>query len=622
MTQPVTKPSKRLKKKSTNDDFKPEENPLEILKKKFFTWLNTWFGWKGGALLFAPFALWISWPWASKLPYMDVVTTQVRELRGVPRAQGDRFSILIAKLGNDENDVHRRLIDDALRGRFNNEIEVLLPNRRISIDGNEKPQEAVKVGHERAHALLLQANANVMIWGEVLDAKTDAPMRLHWTVNAEAELSKSTDKYLLEKTNYDLPELFWADLSDVLSLLATSQATAFSRQAGIYVADRLELFIKQVRLLIGSGKLAGRHQAGLLTILASSLSTYGGQRGDAIALMDAVAAYRGALREFTREQVPVEWAQIQFKLGNALSRLGEPESGTARLDEAVAAYREALKVVRREQMPLPWAAIQNNLGSTLSMLGTRESGTARLDEAVASYREALKVRTRGRVPLAWATTQNNLGITLSVLGVRQRRTALLDEAVAAYRETLKEYRRERVPLDWAAVQNNLASTLVLLAKEERGTARLGEAVAALREALKERTRERNPTVWSVTQDDLGSVLLELGMRERGTARLYEAVAAFREALKERARARDAIAWASSQFSLGSALGVVGYRESGTARLEEAAAAFREALKGFGSESTRSQQAQQILEATEQMLSERKAQSTGPTALHKGWLIRW
>jgi hypothetical protein len=39
------------------------------------------------------------------------------------------------------------------------------------------------------------------------------------------------------------------------------------------------------------------------------------------------------------------------------------ESGTIRLEEAVVAYREALKEITRERVPLDWATIQNNLGA-------------------------------------------------------------------------------------------------------------------------------------------------------------------------------------------------------------------------------------------------------------------
>ena len=88
--------------------------------------------------------------------------------------------------------------------------------------------------------------------------------------------------------------------------------------------------------------------------------------------------------------------------------------GTARLEEAVAAYRDALKEWTRERVPLDWATTQNNLGNALRTLGERESGTARLEEAVAAFREALKEWTRERVPLDWAMTQNNLGNALRV----------------------------------------------------------------------------------------------------------------------------------------------------------------------------------------------------------------
>jgi exonuclease VII small subunit len=79
-----------------------------------------------------------------------------------------------------------------------------------------------------------------------------------------------------------------------------------------------------------------------------------------------------------------------------LTRLGERESGTARLEEAVAPFRDALQEYTRERAPLQWAATQNDLGAALQTLGERESGTARLEEAVAAYREALQENTRAR----------------------------------------------------------------------------------------------------------------------------------------------------------------------------------------------------------------------------------
>ena len=84
------------------------------------------------------------------------------------------------------------------------------------------------------------------------------------------------------------------------------------------------------------------------------------------------------------------------------------------------AYTEALKEITRERVPLDWAGTQNNLGNVLATLGARERGTERLEQAVTAYTEALKEITRERVPLDWASTQSNLGRAIQILRERSR----------------------------------------------------------------------------------------------------------------------------------------------------------------------------------------------------------
>ena len=123
----------------------------------------------------------------------------------------------------------------------------------------------------------------------------------------------------------------------------------------------------------------------------------------------------------------VRHASLHMVLGNALATLGERERGPERLEQAVAAYTEALKERTRERVPLEWAMTQSNLGAALAALGEREGGPERLEQAVAAYTEALKERTRARVPLDWAMVQNNLGAAL----VTQGPGATTAEAAAA-----------------------------------------------------------------------------------------------------------------------------------------------------------------------------------------------
>jgi tetratricopeptide (TPR) repeat protein len=324
---------------------------------------------------------------------------------------------------------------------------------------------------------------------------------------------------------------------------------------------------------------SSEHERGIgLNNLGIALWTLGERESGTTRLEEAVTAFREALKERTRERVPLDWAMTQNNLGTALATLGNRERGTGRLKEAVLTYREALKEYTRERVPLDWATTQMNLGNALWRLGERERGTGRLEAAVLAYREALKEYTQERVPLDWAMTQNNLGNALQTLGERESGTARLEEAVSAYREALKERTQERVPLDWAKTQNNLGAALRALGERESGTARLEEAVLAYHEALKERTQECVPLDWATTQNNLGNALWTLGARDSGTGRLEAAVLAYREALKERTQEGVPLDWAKTQNNLGNALRALGARESSAVRLEEAVLAYHEALK--------------------------------------------
>jgi exonuclease VII small subunit len=70
--------------------------------------------------------------------------------------------------------------------------------------------------------------------------------------------------------------------------------------------------------------------------------------------------------------------------------LGERESGTERLEEAVAAYRAALEERTRERVPLDWAMTQMNLGLALWTLGERTKRRETLVDARAAIAGAFE----------------------------------------------------------------------------------------------------------------------------------------------------------------------------------------------------------------------------------------
>ena len=90
-------------------------------------------------------------------------------------------------------------------------------------------------------------------------------------------------------------------------------------------------------------------------------------------------------------------------------QLSEREAGTERLVEAEAAYRLALEEYTRDKAPVEWAMVQNNLGNTLNALAICHNDVALYEAAAEAFRAALEVRTREHLPMQWAASQLNLG---------------------------------------------------------------------------------------------------------------------------------------------------------------------------------------------------------------------
>ena len=402
----------------------------------------------------------------------------------LPGRDSARFTVLLARLDGDTDGSQTAYLTGAFRGERG--FRPLTTCRVVSLHGEDQI-EAERLAEREADRLRVSRSADLILWGEVAERGALRVWITGPTMHADLKARPWTvDKGLLEPA---FRERFATALQ---AITFAALAPAQEQGEGHAVADLLRPLLPRLRSLVADlpSGLTGQAKGELLFSAARGFAIYGDQAGDSAVLGEAVAAYRAALEEWTRDRAPLDWAMTQNSLGNALSTLGARESGTARLEEAVAAYRAALAERTRDRAPLDWARTQNNLGTALQTLGERESGTARLEEAIAVYRAALEEGTRDRAPLDWARTQMNLGNALRTLGARESGTARLEEAVVAYRAALKEWTRDQVPLDWAMTQMNLGNALQALGARESGTAHLEEAVAAYDAAL---------TVYGTTQ---------------------------------------------------------------------------------------------------------------------------
>ena len=110
----------------------------------------------------------------------------------------------------------------------------------------------------------------------------------------------------------------------MLAAVALSQIAPVTEEAGDYLASRLRPIAARLKALLAEPRLVPAAESGNLHhALGMTLTVIGEQTGENSVIEDAIAAYCAGLQQWTRAQVPLQWAMTQNSLGNALFRLGE-----------------------------------------------------------------------------------------------------------------------------------------------------------------------------------------------------------------------------------------------------------------------------------------------------------
>jgi tetratricopeptide (TPR) repeat protein len=213
----------------------------------------------------------------------------------------------------------------------------------------------------------------------------------------------------------------------------------------------------------------------------------------------AIRYYLEALKVFTREASPQDWANTRSNLGNAYLYRIQGDKGE-NLEVAIRCYSEALQVSNRLEFPQDWATIQNNLGNAYCkrIQGDRVEN---LETAIHCYSEALELLTSETYPQDWAGTQSNLG-NAYLYRIRGDRAENIEAAIQHYLAALEVSIREVFPQNWAEIQNNLGGAYLERILGERAE-NLEAAIGCFLGALEIYTRRAFPQNHAETQFNLG-----------------------------------------------------------------------------------------------------------------------
>jgi tetratricopeptide (TPR) repeat protein len=161
-------------------------------------------------------------------------------------------------------------------------------------------------------------------------------------------------------------------------------------------SDRPSVAIQHYREALS---LASGHAKAELS-LQLGIALQGSAQGDELRIGAAVQALREALKVYTKDAYPKQWASAQLNLANALQSL--PNSHREEnLMEAVAIYDEILSVRNRALDPVGYARLLANQANALAHLG-------RFAPAMEKIGEAYKLFQRHNEPEMAASAMNLL----------------------------------------------------------------------------------------------------------------------------------------------------------------------------------------------------------------------
>ncbi len=348
--------------------------------------------------------------------------------------------------------------------------------------------------------------------------------------------------------HYTLAGLYWADRQ-------LTQAEAHAR-AALELARQME----DAELTAGATNALG--------VIYSTLPT-----GDRAAnVQRAIDCYREALRFYTPDAAPLDYAMTQNNLGFAYYALPTGDRA-ANVQRAIDCFQEALRFYTPDAAPLQYATTQNNLGLAYSDLPTGDRA-ANLQRAIDCYWEALRFRTPDAAPLDYAGTQNNLGNAYYALPTGDR-AANLQRAIDCYREALRFFTPDAAPFQYATTQNNLGAAYSDLPTGDRA-ANLLRAIDCYREALRFRTPDAAPLDYAGTQNNLGLAYSDLPTGDRA-ANVQRAIDCFQEALRFYTPDAAPLDYAMTQNNLGLAYSDLPTGDR-AANLQRAIDCYREALR--------------------------------------------
>jgi len=183
-------------------------------------------------------------------------------------------------------------------------------------------------------------------------------------------------------------------------------------------------------------------------------------------LGQAIGCHEAALRTYTFERYPFQYARTHVQLGLAYQHYGVASGQREFIERAITSFKDAFWVYDRETFPEQWSMLQTHLGCAYMQRG-QDKLRDNLEYAIACHERALHTIQREAFPMVWATAQINLGDAYRQRTIGER-SDNLKKAIKCFLDALQVFMQKDFPREWAAINTRLASIFQHTRAEEIG----------------------------------------------------------------------------------------------------------------------------------------------------------
>lgn len=245
----------------------------------------------------------------------------------------------------------------------------------------------------------------------------------------------------------------------------------------------------------------------------------------------AIKSYQTALKKYTLDHYPINYAKTQNDLGNFLASLAEIEDKADNCKLAIFAYKESLEIFSSELFRFNYSQVNFNLGLAHQTLAELEEKSVNSQFAIIAYKNAIKGRDLTNYPFEFAISLVNQGSAYQTLAESVEKGLYSTFAIDSYNGALRAESLDKMPSEQAMIYSNIGASYKILAEVQEKKHNCNQAILVLNDALTIRNSAQYPFEYAISTTILGDVYSVLATEINKDDNCKMAISAYNKTIK-------------------------------------------------------------------------------------------